>query len=199
MSAALPDQWPSISWKISIASILGCLWSHNPWSPTRMWKNEKAKDVRLTILVRQAGSLLLPRAHLFQDNGKVFLTPEEVKRNMEASLRAGVDKPLFTGVAVGQFTFSPCSQKLIKYWQAPDAPVYPNVYTSSANNSGNILSSMGSKFMLPLGTTRRETEVKLKCRCVRATFLNLNTWIGMGRSYYTTGEKCPSTDYRAIH
>ncbi|KDQ08833.1 hypothetical protein BOTBODRAFT_117913 [Botryobasidium botryosum FD-172 SS1] len=73
----------------------------------------------------------------FTEDGKPILTADEAKRNLEASLRVGQSRPLFSGTAV-------------------QAPKYPNVYSSTAH--GTILSSTGSKFMLPIGTTREDDE-----------------------------------------
>ncbi|KAI0352820.1 Sec63-domain-containing protein [Trametes cingulata] len=68
------------------------------------------------------------------------LDPAEARRRMEETLRANAERPLFTGTA-------------------HDAPeVLPHVYTSASVVQGNMLSHLGTRYMLPLGTTRRETE-----------------------------------------
>ncbi|EIW61251.1 Sec63-domain-containing protein [Trametes versicolor FP-101664 SS1] len=68
------------------------------------------------------------------------LDPAEARRRMEETLRANADRPLYTGTA----------------HDAPEALTH--VYTSSAMAQGNVLSHLGTRYMLPLGTVRRETE-----------------------------------------
>ncbi|KAI0082569.1 Sec63-domain-containing protein [Panus rudis PR-1116 ss-1] len=68
------------------------------------------------------------------------LDPESVRRRQEEALRANANRPLWTGTAE----------------QAPE--ILPHVYTSTSVVQGNVLSQFGSKYMLPLGTTRRYTE-----------------------------------------
>ncbi|KAG9101087.1 hypothetical protein FS749_010493 [Ceratobasidium sp. UAMH 11750] len=74
------------------------------------------------------------------DDGQVAFTAEEAKLRIQESLRAGEDRPLYSGAAI------------------MDGPVYPHVYTSSSTVHGNILSMFGSKFSLPLGTQRNTYE-----------------------------------------
>ncbi|KAH8106105.1 Sec63-domain-containing protein [Cristinia sonorae] len=67
------------------------------------------------------------------------LDPDAARRRMEETLRANAERPLFSGTV-------------------EDLPeVLPHVYTSSSVQ-GNVLSHTGSKFMLPLGTTRQYAE-----------------------------------------
>ncbi|KAI0832546.1 Sec63-domain-containing protein [Trametes gibbosa] len=75
-----------------------------------------------------------PTSHLDE------LDPAEARRRMEETLRANSERPLYTGTA----------------HDAPEA--LPHVYTSSSIVQGNMLSHLGTRYMLPLGTTRRETE-----------------------------------------
>ncbi|PIL37268.1 hypothetical protein GSI_00961 [Ganoderma sinense ZZ0214-1] len=68
------------------------------------------------------------------------LNPEEARRRMEETLRANAERPLFTGTA-------------------QDVPeVLPHVYTSSSIVQGNMLSHLGQRYMLPMGTTREHKE-----------------------------------------
>ncbi|GBE79749.1 Putative helicase [Sparassis crispa] len=71
----------------------------------------------------------------------VSLDPEDARRRMELKLRANASRPLFTGTM-------------------QDAPeVLPHIYTSSSIvQTSSILSQYGSKYMLPLGTTRHDCE-----------------------------------------
>ncbi|KAH9940596.1 Sec63-domain-containing protein [Amylocystis lapponica] len=66
--------------------------------------------------------------------------PENARKRMEETLRSNAARPLYTGTAQA----------------APE--ILPHVYTSSAIAQGNILSQFGSKYMLPLGTTRLDRE-----------------------------------------
>ncbi|KAJ3002623.1 hypothetical protein NUW54_g5749 [Trametes sanguinea] len=68
------------------------------------------------------------------------LDPAEARRRMEETLRANAERPLFTGAA----------------HDAPEA--LPHVYTSASIVQGNMLSHLGTRYLLPLGTTRREYE-----------------------------------------
>ncbi|KAI9056561.1 Sec63-domain-containing protein [Trametes sanguinea] len=68
------------------------------------------------------------------------LDPAEARRRMEETLRANAERPLFTGTA----------------HDAPEA--LPHVYTSASIVQGNMLSHLGTRYLLPLGTTRREYE-----------------------------------------
>ncbi|KAG9014090.1 hypothetical protein FRB90_005597 [Tulasnella sp. 427] len=63
----------------------------------------------------------------------------EAKQRLQDQLAANAAKPLFSGTA------------------GPEAEVYPHVYTSSSHQS--VTSSFGSKFILPLGTTRQTDEL----------------------------------------
>ncbi|KIJ70214.1 hypothetical protein HYDPIDRAFT_172092 [Hydnomerulius pinastri MD-312] len=63
------------------------------------------------------------------------------RRRIEATLKANAARPLFTGIA----------------HEAPEA--LPHVYTSWSNaGGGSVLSQYGTKYMLPLGTTRHDRE-----------------------------------------
>lgn len=68
------------------------------------------------------------------------LAPQDVRRRLEETLRANASRPLFTGVAQ----------------EAPE--VLPHVYSSSSMIQGGSLSQFGSKYALPLGTTRHDYE-----------------------------------------
>ncbi|KAG0709510.1 Sec63-domain-containing protein [Suillus ampliporus] len=68
------------------------------------------------------------------------LAPQDVRRRMEETLRANASRPLFTGMAQ----------------EAPE--VLPHVYSSSSVMQGGSLSQFGSKYALPLGTTRHNYE-----------------------------------------
>jgi antiviral helicase SLH1 len=89
------------------------------------------------------------------------LAPQDVRRRMEETLRANASRPLFTGVAVSSFcalTWLP-AQNIQQ--EAPE--VLPHVYSSSSMMQGGSLSQFGSKYALPLGTTRHDYEVGYKC------------------------------------
>ncbi|KIY73738.1 Sec63-domain-containing protein [Cylindrobasidium torrendii FP15055 ss-10] len=58
------------------------------------------------------------------------------KQRIEETLRENAARPLFTGIA------------------GPDAEVFTHVYTSSMMSQGNVLSHLGTKYMLPVGTER---------------------------------------------
>ncbi|KAI0068945.1 Sec63-domain-containing protein [Artomyces pyxidatus] len=68
------------------------------------------------------------------------LSPEKARKRMEEAFRETASRPLFTGPATA----------------APE--LLPHVYTSSSVVQGNVLSQFGSKYMLPMGTTRRQEE-----------------------------------------
>ncbi|RPD67035.1 Sec63-domain-containing protein [Lentinus tigrinus ALCF2SS1-7] len=73
-------------------------------------------------------------------SGLDSLDPDEARRRMEEALRANAERPLFTGTA-------------------HDAPeVLPHVYTSASMVQGNLLSHLGTRYVLPLGTTRHNYE-----------------------------------------
>ncbi|KAG8919044.1 hypothetical protein FRC00_011818, partial [Tulasnella sp. 408] len=63
----------------------------------------------------------------------------DAKQRIQDQLAANAAKPLFSGTA------------------GPEAEVYPHVYTSSVNQS--LTSTYGTKFILPLGTTRQTDEL----------------------------------------
>ncbi|KIK95504.1 hypothetical protein PAXRUDRAFT_11409 [Paxillus rubicundulus Ve08.2h10] len=69
----------------------------------------------------------------------VSLAPQDARRRINETLEANASRPLFTGVA-------------------QDTPeVLPHIYTSWSNVSGgSVLSPYGSKYTLPLGTTRHD-------------------------------------------
>lgn len=46
----------------------------------------------------------------------------------------------------------------LTHYKSIEEPNYPHVYKNSANG-GNILSTMGSRYMLPLGTTKDHFDV----------------------------------------
>ncbi|TFK76028.1 Sec63-domain-containing protein [Pluteus cervinus] len=72
------------------------------------------------------------------DKGPRVLSPHEQRQRLEAQLQANASRPLFSGTAEAE------------------AEVLPHVYTSSTQ--GTVLSAMGSKYMLPLGTERHNYE-----------------------------------------
>ncbi|KZP12110.1 Sec63-domain-containing protein [Athelia psychrophila] len=75
-----------------------------------------------------------------EDHGVKVLTHAQARKQMEKQFRENAARPLFTGTA-----------------QAA-AEVLPHVYTSSSIVQGAVLSQFGSKYMLPLGTTRVDHE-----------------------------------------
>ncbi|KAK7470778.1 putative steryl acetyl hydrolase mug81 [Stygiomarasmius scandens] len=68
------------------------------------------------------------------------LSSEHARQRMEQKFRDNAARPLFSGNA------------------QPEAEDLPHVYTSSSI-SGNVLSHLGTKYMLPIGTTRETQEV----------------------------------------
>lgn len=80
------------------------------------------------------------RASGSQGVGDIGLDPEQARRRIEETLRANASRPLFTGTADN----------------APET--LPHVYTSSSMVQGNVLSHLGTKYMLPLGTVRQDYE-----------------------------------------
>ncbi|KAK0491096.1 Sec63-domain-containing protein [Armillaria novae-zelandiae] len=68
------------------------------------------------------------------------LSAESARLRTEKTLRDNAARPLFTGIA------------------QPEGEVLPHVYSSSSISQGNVLSYLGSKYMLPVDTTRQEYE-----------------------------------------
>ncbi|TDL29712.1 Sec63-domain-containing protein [Rickenella mellea] len=77
-----------------------------------------------------------------RSKGKPFvnLSSEAARQRLEEDLKANAARPLFTGTAE----------------EAPE--ILPHVYTSSSFSQGNIISHLGSKYLLPIDTTRTEHE-----------------------------------------
>lgn len=44
-------------------------------------------------------------------------------------------------------------------FQQPSAELLPHVYSTSSVAQGNVISQLGSKYMLPIGTSRNTYEV----------------------------------------
>lgn len=72
------------------------------------------------------------------------LSAESARLRTEKTLRDNAARPLFTGIA------------------QPEAEVLPHVYTSSSTSQGNVLSHLGSKYMLPVDTIRQDNEEYLE-------------------------------------
>jgi len=68
------------------------------------------------------------------------LDGDAARKRMEETLRANAARPLFTGTAE----------------EMPE--ILPHVYTSSSMMQGNLVSHLGTKYMLPVGTTRQFQE-----------------------------------------
>ncbi|TFY83832.1 hypothetical protein EWM64_g204 [Hericium alpestre] len=68
------------------------------------------------------------------------LAPEDARRRMEEAFRATASRPLFTAEARAA------------------QEVLPHVYSSTSMTQGTVLSQFGSRYMLPLGTTRTMHE-----------------------------------------
>ena len=91
-------------------------------------------------------------------------------RNSGQSCSGGCSAP-YRGKIEGEFCSSSmdsnsCKFRTLKHWlganihQQEASEVLPHVYTSWSNiGGGNILSQYGSKYMLPIGTTRHDYEV----------------------------------------
>ncbi|CDO68689.1 hypothetical protein BN946_scf184652.g16 [Trametes cinnabarina] len=69
------------------------------------------------------------------------LDPTEARRRMEESLRANAERPLFTGTA----------------HDAPEA--LPHVYTSGSVVQGNMLSHLGTRYLLPMEQDYEEVVI----------------------------------------
>jgi len=76
---------------------------------------------------------------------------------MEQKFRDNAARPLFSGNAVS-ILYLMTYKDAESYFQQPEAEDLPHVYTSSSI-SGNVLSHLGTKYMLPIGTTREMQEV----------------------------------------
>ncbi|KAH7924026.1 Sec63-domain-containing protein [Leucogyrophana mollusca] len=77
---------------------------------------------------------------LAPDNKILSLVPQDARRRIEETLRMNAARPLFSATAVA----------------TPE--ILPHVYTSSSIVQGNMLSQFGSKYLLPLGTTRHDYD-----------------------------------------
>ncbi|KAH9482395.1 Putative helicase mug81 [Psilocybe cubensis] len=73
-------------------------------------------------------------------NESYSFSKESVRRRMQQQLDANASRPLYSGTEQA----------------APE--ILPHVYTSSNATQGNVVSQFGSKYMLPLGTTRETYE-----------------------------------------
>lgn len=89
------------------------------------------------------------------------LNPEAARRRMEEQFRANAERPLFTGTAVRpSHDRKPFVSYMLKFGpQLPPPEVLPHVYSSSSMAQGNILSHLGTKYMLPIDTKRLMREV----------------------------------------
>ncbi|KAF9483938.1 Sec63-domain-containing protein [Pholiota conissans] len=86
-------------------------------------------------------SALVAVHHVQSDSiDALSFSQDSARRRMQEQFEANASRPLFTGVA------------------HPEAEILPNVYTSSTVAQGNVVSQYGSKYMLPLGTTRENYE-----------------------------------------
>lgn len=74
--------------------------------------------------------------------------------------------------------------------QGPDAEVLPHVYTSTSMTGNNVLSSSGSKYILPIGTERKYFEV----RACSLTVVHTNRSTGLRRGYRTSSESRSTQD-----
>ncbi|KAH8118593.1 Sec63-domain-containing protein [Phellopilus nigrolimitatus] len=75
------------------------------------------------------------------DSPLIDLDPAAAQRRIEETLRANAARPLFTGTA-----------------HQTEQEVLPHVYTSSAVSQGNVLSDMGTRYLLPVDTERHMYE-----------------------------------------
>lgn len=73
-------------------------------------------------------------------SGSSILSPENARLRIEETLRVNASRPLFTGTP------------------GVTSEVLPHVYTSRTNTGGGILSQFGTKYSLPIGTTRHDYE-----------------------------------------
>ncbi|KAI0049650.1 Sec63-domain-containing protein [Auriscalpium vulgare] len=93
-------------------------------------------------LVRELAQYLhvrKPESNTSINPGRI-LSLAEARKRMEETFRENASRPLFSAMA------------------APPPEVLPHVYTSSSAAQGNILSQHGTKYLLPMGTTRRQAE-----------------------------------------
>lgn len=82
---------------------------------------------------------------------------------MEEKMQANASRPLFTGVAVSNYSIGILVEAYARTKHAA-AEILPHVYTSHSivGTGGGVLSQFGSKYMLPLGTTRHLHEVSFR-------------------------------------
>ncbi|KAF5393646.1 hypothetical protein D9757_000135 [Collybiopsis confluens] len=78
----------------------------------------------------------------FNDIGaaRVDLDSRQARSRIDKKLQENAARPLFTNTA------------------GPEAEFLPHVYTSSSMTQGNVLSHLGTRYMLPLGTQRKLKE-----------------------------------------
>ncbi|KIM68646.1 hypothetical protein SCLCIDRAFT_1208842 [Scleroderma citrinum Foug A] len=74
-----------------------------------------------------------------QSSGNI-LSPENARLRIEETLKVNASRPLFTGTS------------------GVTSEVLPHVYTSRTNTGGSILSQFGTKYSLPVGTSRHDYE-----------------------------------------
>ncbi|KAL4075962.1 hypothetical protein J3A83DRAFT_4370173 [Scleroderma citrinum] len=77
-------------------------------------------------------------------NDSTILSPEKARLRIEETLKTNASRPLFTGIS------------------RVTSDVLPHVYTSSTNSGGGgMLSQFGTKYSLPVGTSRHDYEARL--------------------------------------
>ncbi|CAG7848419.1 Putative helicase mug81; AltName: Full=Meiotically up-regulated gene 81 protein [Serendipita indica DSM 11827] len=81
-----------------------------------------------------------PKSKKGKDKRDQDFSEEAVKRRMAETFRNAAERPLFSGTAHAE------------------AEVLPHVYTSASMTHNHSISTFGTKYLLPLGTTRRYTE-----------------------------------------
>jgi antiviral helicase SLH1 len=79
---------------------------------------------------------------------------------MEKKFRENAARPLFSGATVSVLITHTGLRKITAAQQA-GPEILPHVYTSSSVLQGSVLSQLGSKYVLPAGTTRHDREVGL--------------------------------------
>ncbi|TFY72750.1 hypothetical protein EVG20_g272 [Dentipellis fragilis] len=99
-------------------------------------RSSVAKDLGLAIAHGGSGA----GREVTNGSQSYAIDPDDARRRMEEQFRATAARPLFTA-------------------EQQAAPEYfPHVYSSSSIVQGNVLSQFGSKYMLPLGTSREMKE-----------------------------------------
>ncbi|KAF9055071.1 Sec63-domain-containing protein [Hymenopellis radicata] len=103
-------------------------------------------DIELVFKILEQRQSLVQQIEAFRRGGPSAsnqlddFSASSARQRIENTLRENAARPLFTGVA------------------QPEAEILPHVYTSSSMVHGNVLSHLGTKYLLPVGTERTTYE-----------------------------------------